>query len=58
MIAIRLVVGVLGLVLVAGGATFGVFVQQTGAPWIWLLGWALAVYGAWLAVQAIRMPRR
>jgi predicted MFS family arabinose efflux permease len=56
--AVRLITAVLGLTLAAGGVAFGVLVERIGAPWIWLLGFALATYGAWLVVQAIRMRGR
>jgi lipopolysaccharide export LptBFGC system permease protein LptF len=50
----RFLVGLLGLTLLAGGLVFGVVVQRSGAPFVPLLGFALATYGAWLLVQAVR----
>ena len=56
MIAARLLFGLLGLALLAGGLAFGVLVQRSGAHVVPALGYALAVYGAWLLVQAVRGP--
>ena len=50
----RVLVGLLGLSLLSGGLVFGVVVQRSGAPFVPLLGFALATYGAWLLVQAVR----
>jgi hypothetical protein len=55
-IAARLLFGLLGLALLAGGLAFGVLVQRSGAHVVPALGYALAVYGAWLLVQAVRGP--
>lgn len=54
MTQVRVLVGLLGLSLLSGGLVFGVVVQRSGAPFVPLLGFALATYGAWLLVQAGR----
>ena len=52
----RVLVGILGLALLVGGLAFGVLVRSIGAPVVWGMGFALATYGAWLLLQAVRGP--
>lgn len=52
----RVIIGLLGLGLLLGGLAFGGLVRSIGAPVVWGLGFALATYGAWLLVQAVRGP--
>jgi hypothetical protein len=49
-------IGLLGSALLLGGLAFGALVKSIGAPVVWGLGFALATYGAWLLVQAVRGP--
>lgn len=56
MTAARLLVGLLGLALLVGGLAFGMLVRSIGAPVVWGMGFALATYGAWLLLQAVRGP--
>lgn len=52
----RVLIGLLGSALLLGGLAFGALVKSIGAPVVWGLGFALATYGAWLLVQAVRGP--
>lgn len=50
----RWIVGLLGAALLLVGLAFGVLVQRSGAPVVPLLGFAIATYGVWLLVRALR----